>query len=169
LLHFLSKSTATGQFYAVSPTTLFQINPITGGATLIGQTTFDVRKAIGFDLAGNLYGTGIVDMQHMLISINKASAEAEVVGLADAKLEDIAIRPENGLMYGLGYGGDPAAYSFYQIDLTTGSLKDIGPSLGRPGGLAFTGIPEPTTFALLMLAIIGLAFHRRLKKTILLG
>lgn len=168
-LQGLAIDPTTGQFYAASPTTLFQINPVTGGATQIGQTTYDVGKAIGFDLAGNLYGTGVVDMQHVLISINKVSAVAEVVGLTAARLEDIATRPENGLMYGLGYGGDPAAYTLYQIDLTTGSLKDIGLSLGRPGGLAFTGIPEPTTFTLLTLAIIAIAFPIRLKRTILLG
>lgn len=160
-LQGLAIDPTTGQFYAASPTTLYQINPVTGGATQIGQTTFDVGKAIGFDLSGNLYGTGIVDLQQVLVSINKASAEAEVIGPIAARLEDIAARPEDGVMYGLGIGGEPAAYTLYQIDLTTGSLKDIGPSLGRPGGLAFTGIPEPTTLALFVCTIVGLAFRHR--------
>jgi len=157
-LQSLAIDPTTGQFYAASPTSLYQINPVTGGATQVGQTTFDVGKAIGFDLSGNLYGIGIVDLQQVLVSINKVSVEAEVVGPIAARLEDMAARPEDGVMYGLGIGD---AYTLYQIDLTTGSLKDIGPSLGRPGGLAFTGIPEPTTLALFVSAIVGLAFRHR--------
>ena len=52
---------------------------------------------------------------------------------------DIAVRPEDGVMFGLGFGAGPAHdYSLYQINLTTGAVTDIGPSIGRPGGLAFT-------------------------------
>jgi len=165
-LQGLAIDPTNGQFYAASPTTLYKINPVTGEATQVGLTAFDVGKALGFDLLGNLYGSGTVDLQRVLVSINKASAVVDVVGPISAGIEDIAARPEDGVMYGLGFGGEPAAYTLYQIDLMTGSLKDIGPSLGRPGGLAFTGIPEPSTLVLLMIAIVGLAFYRCFRQTI---
>jgi hypothetical protein len=69
---------------------------------------------------------------------------------------DIAVHPATGVMYGLGFDNQPSVdYGLYQIDLTTGAIANIGQSLFRPAGLAFTAIPEPTAFTLALL--VGIA------------
>jgi hypothetical protein len=61
-------------------------------------------------------------------------------------------------MYGIGYGPN---YNLYQIDLTTGALVNLGPSVTRPNGLAFAAVPEPTAPTLSLLVMACCLLHRR--------
>jgi hypothetical protein len=120
-----------GALYGASASALYRISTETGQTTLVGPTSMSVAKALGFDATGTLYG---IANNNVLVSVNKQSAATTVVAtLALGRMEDMAVRPEDGVMYGLGY-----AYNLYQIDLATGALKTVGPSVIRPSGLAFT-------------------------------
>jgi hypothetical protein len=144
-----------GAFYGASSNFLYRIAPETGAATLVGATAMPVHKALGFDLQGNLFG---VSHENILVNVNKATAAtAAVATFSLYRMEDIAVRPEDGVMFGLGY----APYSLYQMDKGTAQVVEVGPSLGRPGGLAFTAVPEPAAAALCLLAVLGILAARR--------
>lgn len=146
----------TGVMYGTSKTALYSIQPSDGEAVIVGLTNHEVAWALGFDVEGSLFGVGVSERR--LISIDKASGATTSVGEMDAWPADIAMRPEDGLMYGLGHSGIAAyTYGLYTIDIDTAALSHVGPSLGRPAGLAFTNIPEPNTLTLSLLAITGFA------------
>jgi hypothetical protein len=138
----------TGDFYGASSTNLYRISPATGATTLVGGTVLPVGKALGFDVLGNLYG---IANENQLVAVDKASGATSLIAtLGVFRMEDIAVHPESGAMYGIGYGPD---YSLYQINLTTGSLVNLGPSLVRPNGLAFAAVPEPSALVLAAMAV----------------
>ncbi len=141
-----------GGFYATTASALYRLNPNTGVATLVGNTTVQVEKGLGFDVQGNLYGVG---NGNNLVAIDKSNGATSVIDtLALSRMEDIAVRPEDGAMYGIGYGPD---YNLYKIDLADGSLTTVGPSLGRPSGLAFAAVPEPNSIAMSAILAVTLA------------
>lgn len=151
----------TGFFYGASVNNLYRIAPNTGVATLIGATTLPVNKGLGFDSLGNLYGVG---NENRLSAVSKSTGAASLIATLNLfRMEDIAIHPETGVMYGVGYGYNPDNYSLYQINLTDGVLTRIGPSMSRPNGLAFTAIPEPSSVVVAMLgaAMVMLKHSRR--------
>jgi hypothetical protein len=151
-LQGLAIDPTTGHFYATSSTALYQLDPITGHADLIGPTSSRADAALGFDLDGRLFG----NFGRTLVSVNKLTGETSIIANIDARPADIAVRAEDGLMYGLGFGNDPNVdYSLYQIDTATGNVTNIGPSVGRPAGLAFTRVPEPATPGLIVVAWMG--------------
>lgn len=140
----------TGFFYGASLNNLYRIAPATGVATLVGATTQPVNKGLGFDKLGNLYGIG---NENRLSAVNKTTGAASLIAtLALYRVEDIAVHPQTGVMYGLGYGFNPDSYSLYQINLADGALTRLGPSVTRPSGLAFTAVPEP---AAALIATLG--------------
>jgi hypothetical protein len=157
-LNALAIDPTSGDLYGASTKALYRITRDTGAATLIGSTSLRIDGALGFDLAGNLFGVsgvGGINPIHALISVNKSTGETSKVADMDALPADIAASPEDGTMYGLGYGNDPSLdYSLYHIDVTTGVVTDVHPSLFRPSGLAFTSVPEPTTFATTLIAVV---------------
>jgi hypothetical protein len=136
----------TGLMYGATLTSLYTINSSTGATQLVGPTGVSLDRALGFDVLGNLYG---IEGNNILRSVNKATgATATVATLGLTRMEDMAFDPDTGIMYGLGFG-----YSLYQINVSNGDLTVIGPSLGRPAGMAFTDVPEPTG---LILGLCGL-------------
>ncbi len=146
---------SNGDFYAASTTSLYRLFPDTGMATLVGTTLLPVDKALGFDSSGNLYG---IANENQLVAVTKTTGQTSLVGtLAVYRMEDIAVRPETGVMYGIGYGPN---YSLYQINLTNGALVNLGPSVVRPSGLAFAAVPEPATLTVSVLALVGCRLHR---------
>jgi hypothetical protein len=138
----------SGEIYGATSTNLYRISPATGMATLVGATALPVDKALGFDAGGNLYGIG---NHNRLVVVDKSTGGTSLVAaLAVQEMEDIAVQPETGVMYGIGYGPN---YSLYQINLTNGALVNVGPSLLRPTGLAFATVPEPNAAILAMIAL----------------
>jgi hypothetical protein len=163
-LEGLAIDPTTGIFYASSSTALYQLNPSSGEATMVGPTAMPVSGALGFDLDGNLFGVRPIvgSDPPVLTAVNKLTGETTVVAEIDTLPADIAAHPETGVMYGLGYGNDPSStYSLYKIDLTTGGATNIGPSLGRPAALAFTVVPEPASLGVALMACLGMALRRR--------
>lgn len=142
----------TGLFYGASTANLYRINDQTGATTLVGPTALAVDRALGFDSLGNLFG---VANSNVLVSVNKQSgATSTIATMPLSRMEDMAFDPDSGIMYGLGFG-----YSLYQINLASGALNVVGPSLGRPAGMAFTIVPEPTTMLLCFSLLLTLATH----------
>jgi hypothetical protein len=145
----------TGEFYGTSDTALYRISSETGATTLVGATSLAVDEGLGFDRQGNLYG---IANENQLVEINKTDAGTSLRATLDVfRMDDIAARPEDGLMYGVGYG---PSYSLYQIDLSTGDLVNLGDSLLRPSGLAFSAVPEPSTVSLGLAALVLLTGKR---------
>jgi hypothetical protein len=152
----LAVNPVDGVMYGASTNALYSLNPFTGVSTFVGITRFPLSKGLGFDNAGQLYG---IEDQNRLVRVSTADASVTLVAtLALSRMEDIAARPENGVMYGLGFGG----YQLFTIDLNNGALTSVGPSLTRPSGLAFTNVPEPSSLAFVTMVAGTLAFRRRL-------
>ena len=144
----------TGLMYGTSETALYQINPAGGEAVMVGTTSERVDWALGFDLQGNLFGVG--RSERRLFSVDKSSGATMSIGEMEALPADIAAQPEDGEMYGLGFIGTPGyEYGLYKIDLSTAAISHVGQSLFRPGGMAFTKVPEPTSILLSSLFIVG--------------
>ncbi|WP_146447960.1 hypothetical protein [Bythopirellula polymerisocia] len=140
----------TGSFYGATSTDLYVINKTTGVLKLVGPTTISVERALGFDSQGNLFG---IANDKDLMSVSTLSGAANFVATLNlTRMEDIAVDPATGIMHGLGFG-----YSLYKINLTNGNLTNVGPSLTRPAGMAFTNIPEPTAAAMSLLSILVVA------------
>ena len=79
----------------------------------------------------------------------------------NVKPADIAVRPEDGVMHGLGHSGIPEyTYGLYRIDPSTAAVSHVGPSLGRPGGVAFTVVPEPTALSATLMMVALLTIFR---------
>jgi hypothetical protein len=143
-----------GVFYGATTGALYRIAPDTGATALIGATAMPVDKALGFDNQGNLYG---IANNVNLVSVNKTTGATSLIApLNLGRMEDIAARPEDGVMFGLGFG-----YSLYRINVGTGQLLEVGPSLSRPGGLAFTAVLEPTASFLCLAAVSSFIIGRR--------
>ena len=95
-----------------------------------------IEKGLGFDATGNLYGIG----SNTLVAVDKLTGAMNAISPLNVdRMEDIAVRPENGIMYGLGYPN----YDLYQINLASAALTKVGPSFARPSGVAFTSLPSP--------------------------
>jgi hypothetical protein len=156
-LQGLAIDPTTGLFYATSQSALYQLNPTTGHAELIGPTSLHAAYSLGFDLKGNLFSiSGLSNGTRALIAVDTLTGDTNVVAEVEVYPADIAVHPATGVMYGLGFDNQPSVdYGLYQIDLTTGAIANIGQSLFRPAGLAFTAIPEPTAFTLALL--VGIA------------
>ncbi|MCA9258571.1 MAG: hypothetical protein KDA61_05205 [Planctomycetales bacterium] len=138
----------TGHFYATTATQLVRLDPISGDVTVIGDTMSSVENGLAFDSSGALYGIG---GGRRLMRIDVESGAATLVGdVTDVfRIEDLAFDPDNDELYGIGYDG---VYRLYTIDVATAEPQVVGPSLGRPSGLAFAAIPEPGT------VVLGLAW-----------
>ena len=155
----------TGQLFGTTGPVLYRIDPTTAALTSVGITNRADVRSIGFDLAGNLYGSA----SGSLVKLNTSTGAATVVGAFGAgatSIYDFAARPEDGVMFAVG---DPFASVLYQIDTATGHatlVAGIGSSttiINTAYGLAFSpAVPEPSTLSLIA-AAASLALCRRSK------
>lgn len=144
----------TGDFYGASSLALFKLDPWSGARTLVGTTPVRVDEALGFDASGVLYG---VTTNEELMEIDTGTATLTKVGdLPFSGVFDLATRPEDGAIYTLAYS-NTASYQLATIDTSNAAVQLKGPSFSRPQFLAFTGVPEPGSMALLMLGCAGMS------------
>lgn len=137
---------------------LYEIDPVTGLSSHLGNIGFDDLFALGFTPDGTLYG--VSDHSHDLVRIDTASGAGTSAGtLRLGYVYDIAADPVSGQLYALssGRGG------LYTIDLagpTVSLVAEYDPALNL-AGLAFASVPEPTSITMLGLAALSLARRRR--------
>jgi hypothetical protein len=160
----LAFDVTTGSLYGVGGVrgfSLYRIDPNTAAVTVVGSTTFRNYVGLGADLNGNLFG---VTSDNNLIRINTATGVGELVGKTAAEIEDLAVRPEDGAMFGATniFGSNmPPSYSLLRIDKATAAAMEVGDFQINKSlyGLAFSpSVPEPST---LFLAAIVAGFPRR--------
>lgn len=146
----------TVAFGVAEPDTLYEIDPVTGTTSLIGEIGFDNVFALGFDQFGNLFG--VADATNQLISISTLTgAGALIAGLQVGAAFDIASRPEDNTMFLADSG--TGTFSLYTLDTTNGNLTGVGPYGSNTNivGLAFSAVPEPGVLALFLAALPGIA------------
>lgn len=145
---------ATGHLYGTSANALFRIDENSAVATLVGPTSIQVTGALAFDRHGDLFGTG----GRSFVKIDKTTGATSLVATLSATMLNFAVRPEDGVMYGLGFD---LTYNLYTIDVGTGQLTLVGPSLVRPSGTAFATVPEPSGIVLCMTSVLVMTSMRR--------
>lgn len=142
---------------------LYEIDVLSGNATLVGRLPYSEVYALGFGLDGTLYG--IDDVTRDFFTISTADATTSLIANIQVQSFDLAVRPEDGVMFALRSGFAPALMT---IDKTTGNIADVGPLTPSENiaGLAFgpTEVPEPGTFVLAALGLIGAGFLRRRRR-----
>jgi hypothetical protein len=127
---------------------LYSINPTNGTPTLIGPMGFGQVGGIRFNATGNLFGTGLTQINSgvfSLISITPCTGLGNVVGTAQQleeidfeKYADISFRKSDGALFAtlFGEGGNGLA----TINTTTGVPTAVAtfPSFAAGAGIAFS-------------------------------
>ena len=153
-----------GTLYAASWSTdsLYTLNQSTGAASLVGNLGFGGVMDIDFDSNGNLFG-----LSSSLYKINTQTGQGSLVtGLANSCLMGMAIDSTDHF-FATDYCN--SSTPLYQINTANGALTNLGNtgianSMG--GAIAPVAVPEPSTIALLGLALMGMVFSRPKKKTL---
>jgi PEP-CTERM motif len=145
---------------------LYGINPTTGAATLIGAIGSANVYALGFSQTGVLLGES--DATGDLLSISTATGAGTNIGPTGVSSSyDLASRPGDDVVFGLS----SATYGLYTYNTGTGAASLVG-AYGEDvnlAGLAFLpagGVPEPATWAMMMVGFGGLVVvaQRRARK-----
>jgi hypothetical protein len=159
---------STGTLYGVGSIggpQLYRINPLTGQATVIGNTglTSTTGGGLAISSAGLFHGTPTASRFGTYNPLTGAYTDIanpnKPVGGAYAALD----YDENGVLYGLNLGsGSPPPSHLVTINPATGLVTDLGLSLPSLDGIAFAIVPEPSTAALGMGALaMAWAFKSR--------
>lgn len=156
----LAFDVTTGTLYGTtSNDVLYKIDPATADSTYVGDVGFGSVFALAFDLSGRLYG--VADDGNWLISIDTATGLGTAIANTDSDgITDIAARPEDGLMFAI----DTIHDTLRTLNLTTGQTAQVGTynaSVDFMVGLAFSPIPEPTTFVILGVGMLAALRRRR--------
>jgi len=135
---------------------LYEIDPDTGGAALIGTLGVNDVYALAFN-AGGLFG--VSEDRRALYQISTTTGSAALV--ASMGLEhvyDIATRPEDNVTFAV----DSGTNTLYTLDLGSGATVAVGSyTVSNLVGLAFVSAPEPATVALLALGGLAVLGHSR--------
>jgi hypothetical protein len=141
---------------------LYQIDPLTGAAALIGAVGFSDVFGLAFDNSGKLFG--VEENTGNFISIDAATGAGSLISALGKSTGwyDLAARPEDNVMF-ISQAADEQLYT---IDLTTGSTTLVGAYnlSSNIAGLAFlSGVPEPATWAMMMAGFgcVGFSMRRR--------
>jgi hypothetical protein len=158
----LTFDSATGTLYGANAvnSNLYTINITTGEATLIGLANVSNVAGVGVAINsdGNIYGTPNGSTRDLVIYNPFTGAASSVFTLTGAPYAAGAINAlafdSSGVLYGLNVNlADPnRATHLVTIDLTSGAITDLGPTVSRLDAIAFGPIPEPSVFGLIVLA-----------------
>jgi hypothetical protein len=167
----LAFDSVSGNLYGSSSANhgFYQISSSSGHATFIGSIGLfypDFTEAVdglAFDPVTHILYGCITGSSYLggLVTINTITGAGTFLG-ATQPLCDIAFQPETGLLFGIDNGVGTTPDALYQINLSTRAATFVGQTgLFNNLGLEFAPVPEPTTFALMMLALTGLYLARR--------
>jgi hypothetical protein len=156
-------STTSGLFGVGVDGNLYSFNPSNGAATLIGPTGigFGIWRGLSTNSAILYFADGI-----NLYTLNTSTGAATLVGNMGGGVEIGALLEEDGNLYG---GEEEPALQVDTLDPGTG-LATSGPPLSGATGHFYAlapspiptppSVPEPTSFGLLSVGILGLALLR---------
>jgi DNA-binding beta-propeller fold protein YncE len=146
---------------------LFQMNPTTGAATLIGIVSASGDySALAFNAAGTLFtidtaGTG----NSILLRIDPLTAN--IIGSIPMNINlgfvaGMTFDFATGLAY-VADGQNEATNTLYSLDTLSGTATVIGPLGITSGlaGLAFRPVPECSTEWFLVLGVVSMFFAKR--------
>jgi hypothetical protein len=119
------------------------LQPFTGASTFVGSTGRGPISGLAYDAAsGILYGIDGGNGQAHLLSINRATGAASVIGLTSFQAGSLEFGPD-GALYGGGTGF--SAGQLFRIDKTTGASTFVGyTGLNSVTGLMLAGAARHT-------------------------
>jgi hypothetical protein len=148
-------STTTGLYEWGKDSKLYSVNPSTGAATLIGPTGISIGGIMGMSSSGAQL---FINQDENLYLINTATGAGSLVGTTTGVIF--------GAMVSIGgayYAGsdDPSRYQVFTFNPSTAATT-AGPFLSGTSsdfwGLTPTGVPEASSWAMLLLGFAGLGF-----------
>ncbi len=158
-IHGLAIDPTDGKFFATTTSGLYQIDPVSGSLTLVGNTGLTGELALAFNGAGQAYGVAGRTLYSVDKSSGLATKIADIAGASTSSRFGFAFRPEDDQLFAIGDYAN-VTYPLYTINPADGTTAVIGASLVRPNGIAFVTIPEPTAFTLLCLGSVCLLRRR---------
>ncbi|CAD5375275.1 conserved exported hypothetical protein [Rubrivivax sp. A210] len=163
---------AGGTLYMSADSRLFTVNTSTGAASLVGSfSNGNNVRSLGYD-GTTLFGWSSVDT---LLAIDGSNAAASTIGgfgfaPATSGRDGMDVDARTGTIWGLG----DAEARTYTLNALTGAatvvaqqvcvennVSNVNCNGGGFNGLAIQAVPEPASFTLAALALLGLGATRR--------
>jgi hypothetical protein len=146
---------------------LYTINLLTGQATLVGNngvSTSTTGGGLAIN-AGLFYGTptssrfGTYDSGTGAFTLIANPVKPAGGGYGALDFD------ENGILYGLNVGsGSPPLTHLVTINTADGVVTDLGLSVPSLDAIAFSVVPEPGTFTIFAVSMVGMIFTLRRRK-----
>ncbi len=161
-MHGLEWDSSTGTLYGASssPNTFYNISTATGLATEVGGMGLTSFTNLGYDSVNDrMYATN--SSTDSFYSIDRSTGALSLIGplLGPTNPNGLAYVPEIQTMYLV----DNSTDTLYTLNLATGAATAVGSTGGgNLLGLVYVNvIPEPSTYALFGLGLVGVLVWRR--------